>query len=103
MFTPNLALIKAFIETFLKLKERSSLITKKHLDYYFKEILSQSPKTAQKDFVHVVIIPGINYDSFMLKKDNLFIAENEDADAEEPAPKKPKGKKKSGKKSLTQL
>ena len=80
VFTPNLALIKSFIETFLKLKERSSLITKKHLDHYFKEILSQSPRTAQKDFVHLVIMPGINYDSFMLKKDNLFIAENDESD-----------------------
>jgi hypothetical protein len=80
IFTPNLALIKAFIETFLKLKERSDLITKKHLDHYFKEILSQSPKTAEKDLVHLVIIPGINYDSFLFKKDNLFIAENNESD-----------------------
>ena len=80
VFTPNLALIKAFIETFLQLKERNSLITKKHLDYYFKEILAQSPRIAQKDFVHLVVMPGINYDSFLFKKDNLFIAENNDAD-----------------------
>ena len=76
VFTPNLALIKAFIETFLKLKERNNLITQKHLDFYFKEILSQTPKNAEKDLVHLVIMPGMNYDSFEIKKDNLFIAEN---------------------------
>lgn len=76
VFTPNLALIKAFIETFLKLKERSNFITQKHLDFYFKEILSQSPKNAEKDMIHLVIMPGMTYDSFEIKKNNLFIAEN---------------------------
>ena len=73
-YTPNLALIKTFTEVYSMLKEKNNLITKKHLDFYFKKVLSQKSFDAEKDFVHIVIFPGSNYDSFLLKKDTIFTA-----------------------------
>jgi len=73
-YTPNLALIKTFNEVYSMLKEKNNQITKKHLDFYFKKVLSQKSFEAEKDFVHLVIFPGSNYDSFLLKKNTLFTA-----------------------------
>jgi hypothetical protein len=73
-YTPNLALIKAFVDVFLLLKENNKTITKRHLDFYYKQILAQTTKEASKDYAHLVIIPGINSESLEIKKDNLFVA-----------------------------
>lgn len=73
-YTPNLALIKTFNEVYSMLKEKNNQITKKHLDFYFKKVLSQKSFEAEKDFVHLVVFPGSNYDSFLLKKNTLFTA-----------------------------
>jgi len=73
-YTPNLALIKTFNEVYSMLKEKNNQITKKHLDFYFQKVLSQKSFEAEKDFVHLVVFPGSNYDSFLLKKNTLFTA-----------------------------
>jgi len=73
-YTPSLAITKTFIEIFLEVNKKSNLLTKKHLDFYYREVLSQKPKNTEKDFAHLVIFIGNNYDSFILKKDILFVA-----------------------------
>jgi hypothetical protein len=78
-YPPNLGLIKTFIDLSLLLNKQNNLITKKHLDFYFKDILLQSPNNAKQDYVHVVVIPGINNESFLLKKGTLFNANLENS------------------------
>jgi hypothetical protein len=73
-YTPNLALIKTFTEVYSMLKEKNNLITKRHLDFYYKNVLSQKSVEAEEDNAHLVIFPGSNYDSFLLKKNTLFTA-----------------------------
>lgn len=73
-YTPNLSLIKAFVDVFLMLKEKNSSLTQKHLDFYYQKILSQVPNDGNKDYVHLVIIPGVNADTFEIKKENQFVA-----------------------------
>lgn len=78
-YPPNLGLIKTFIDLSLQLNKQNNSITKKHLDFYFKDILLQSPINAKQDYVHVVVLPGINNESFLLKKGTLFNAKLENS------------------------
>jgi len=80
VYTPNLAITKAFIELYLKLIKLNAQLTKRHLDFYYKDILSQKQRSAEKDFVHLVITPGVNYESLVLKNGNLFTADFDEND-----------------------
>jgi hypothetical protein len=77
-FTPNISLIKAFVEVFLMLKEKNKTLTQQHLDFYYQQILSQVPNEGEKDYVHLVIVPGVNADTFEIKKENLFVSNIDD-------------------------
>ena len=48
--------------------------TKRHLDFYYKDILQLYPQKAQPDFVHLLIEPVANKNAFLLPKNTIFSA-----------------------------
>ncbi|MCI3939195.1 hypothetical protein MQX03_18640 [Chryseobacterium aahli] len=72
--TPHYALFLAFLKLLGIAKNHLNEFTKRHLDFYYKDILQLLPQKAQPDFVHVLIEPAANKHSFLLPKNTIFSA-----------------------------
>jgi hypothetical protein len=53
--TPHLALLQAFVELYKYPQEQINQLTDKHLDFFYKTVLSMKPKSAVNDKVHLVL------------------------------------------------
>jgi hypothetical protein len=69
---PHLAILFAFLKLFQQLQGDLNSFTKKHLDYFYKEVLKLKPKEAEPDKLHVVFEIQQQLDSYLLKKGILL-------------------------------
>ena len=72
--TPHYALFLSFLKLYQEAQKELNGFTKKHLDFYYKEVLQLQPKIAQPDFVHLCIEPNKNVAPFLISKNTLFLA-----------------------------
>jgi hypothetical protein len=72
--TPHYALFLAFLKLLGIAKNHLNDFTKRHLDFYYKDILQLLPQKAQPDFVHLLIEPVANKNAFLLPKNTVFSA-----------------------------
>ena len=72
--TPHYALFLAFLKLLGIAKNHLNDFTKRHLDFYYKDILQLFPQKAQPDFVHLLIEPTPNKNAFLLPKNTIFSA-----------------------------
>lgn len=72
--TPHYALFLAFLKLLGIAKNDMNDFTKRHLDFYYKDILQLLPQKAQPDFVHLLMEPAVNKNAFLLPKNTVFSA-----------------------------
>ncbi|WP_153399695.1 baseplate J/gp47 family protein [Chryseobacterium vaccae] len=72
--TPHYALFLAFLKLLGIAKKHLNDFTKRHLDFYYKDILKLLPQKAQPDFVHLLIEPAADKEAFLLAKNTIFSA-----------------------------
>ena len=66
--TPHLALVFTFLNLFSKLQNDLNGYTKKHLDFFYQDVLRLKPKDAQPDEVHLVFELQKQLKQYILKK-----------------------------------
>ncbi len=66
--TPHLALLFAFLKLFQHLQGDLNKYTKKHLDFFYKQVLKLKARDAVPDKVHLVFEIQKQLDSYLLKK-----------------------------------
>ena len=71
---PQLALFISFTKLLNLSKKRFNTITKRHLDFYYKEILQLNKKEAQADSVYTIYELAKNATEQLLKKETLLDA-----------------------------
>ncbi len=76
--TPHLGLIFAFLELFKHLQGDVNSLTKRHLDFFYKEVLQLQPKEAIPDQAHLIFEIAKHLDSLMLEKE-LLLKDGKDA------------------------
>jgi hypothetical protein len=80
--TPHLALLFTFLKLFQKLQGDLNGYTKKHLDFFYKEILKLKPKEAVPDKANLVFAIQKELDHYLLKK-GLLTKDGKDINKEE--------------------
>lgn len=70
--TPHLALLFTFLKLFQHLQGDLNTYTKKHLDFFYKEVLKLKAREAVPDKVHVVFEIQKQLDVYLLKKGLLL-------------------------------
>lgn len=71
--TPHYALFLSFLKLLDIAKEKLNEFTKKHLDFYYKDVLRIENQNAIPDFVHLVVEP-FGTIPFLIPKDTIFLA-----------------------------
>ena len=66
--SPHLAVVFAFLKLFVHLQDDLNKYTKKHLDFFYKEVLQLKTKAAQPDKVHLVFEIQKQLNKYLLKK-----------------------------------
>jgi len=66
--SPHLAVVFAFLKLFVHLQDDLNKYTKKHLDFFYKEVLQIKTKSAQPDKVHLVFEIQKQLSEYLLKK-----------------------------------
>ena len=74
-YEPHLGVVKSFLELYKHLQDKINLLPRKHLDFYYQQILGQHPLPQKIDNVHLVLTLGTSIQNFLLKKDTVFIAQ----------------------------
>ncbi|MEP6677629.1 MAG: hypothetical protein ABJA78_20885, partial [Ferruginibacter sp.] len=75
---PHFVLLLAFLKLFEFAKQDINALTKKHLDYYYKEILGLSPKPAVPDKVNVIFELAKQFSEYLLPEGTLLDAGKDD-------------------------
>jgi len=71
---PHYALFLTFLKLFRFAKQHSNTLTKRHLDFYYKEVLHLFPKKAVENKAHIVLELAKQMDAYLLKKGSLLKA-----------------------------
>lgn len=71
---PHFALFLAFLKLLQQQQERLNGLTRRHLDFYYRDLLRQDPKPAQPDRVHVLVDPGPGTSQALLPAGTLLNA-----------------------------
>ncbi len=71
---PHLTLIFAFIEIYKEVQGDLNRITKRHLDFFYREVLNIKEKESLPDYAHVVFGLSSHIQSHVLEKDTLLAA-----------------------------
>lgn len=79
---PHLALIFAFLKLFENLQSDLNSFTKKHLDFFYKQVLQLKPKDAVPDKAHIVFEIQKELKNYLLKKD-LELKDGKDINKQE--------------------
>ena len=70
---PHLALLFAFLDLFKYFQGDLNQLGQKHLDFFYKEVLSIVPKKAVPDKAHLVFEIAKHLEQYKIKKDTLFL------------------------------
>ncbi len=71
---PHIGLILSFLKLFKHAQDHINSITKRHLDFYYEEVLRLSRMEAVPDKVHLIYELAKHIDSHKLRKDSLLKA-----------------------------
>lgn len=71
--TPHYALFLSFLKLLEVAKDKFNEFTKKHLDFYYKDVLHTQNQNAKPDYVHLVMEP-FDVKPFLIPKDTIFLA-----------------------------
>lgn len=71
---PAMGLYMAFLQLYQYVQQDLNAITKKHLDYYYRDVLGQRRKPAEPDAVHVCLRLSEHVESYVLERGALFKA-----------------------------
>lgn len=74
-YQPQMGLFIAFLELYSHLKLRMNGLVRKHLDFYYKDVLAMTRREPRADTVHLVIEPDAQANPFTLLPDDLLMAE----------------------------
>ncbi len=66
---PHLALLFTFLELFKHFQGNINGLGKKHLDFFYKNVLRVNPKAAVPDKAHIIFEMAKHLDNYLLKKD----------------------------------
>lgn len=69
---PHLALLFAFLELFTHFQGNINELTKKHLDFFYEQVLKMIPKDAVSDKAHIVFEVANHKEHYLIKKDLLL-------------------------------
>lgn len=72
--TPHYALFLAFLKQLGVAQEHLNQFTKRHLDFYYKDILRVKPAAASPDYVHLLLESAVQTNGLSLPKDSIFQA-----------------------------
>ena len=72
--SPQYALYITFLQLFETAQNDINTFTKRHLDFYYKDILHLKPQKAKPDYVHCSIEPHKDILPFLIEKDSVFLA-----------------------------
>ncbi len=75
--TPHLALLFAFLKLFSHLQGDLNSYTKKHLDFFYQDVLKLKPQSAVADKAHIIFEIQKQLDKYLLKK-NLQVKDGKD-------------------------
>ena len=76
--TPHLALLFSFLKLFQHLQGDLNSFSKKHLDFFYKEVLVLKPKGAKPDHAHLVFEIQNQLDKYLLKE-GLLVKDGKDS------------------------
>jgi hypothetical protein len=76
---PHYALFLSFLRLFRQAQQNMNSIGRRHLDFYYKDVLQLRPKKAEPDKAHVIIELAKTVDEYLLGKDTLFKAGKDSA------------------------
>ena len=71
---PQYALYITFLRLFEKAQDDLNTFTKRHLDFYYKNVLHLEPQKAKPDYVHCSIEPHDGVVPFSIEKNSVFLA-----------------------------
>ncbi|MGH2666763.1 hypothetical protein [Flavobacterium sp.] len=71
--TPHYTLFLSFLKLMNIAKDKFNEFTKKHLDFYYKDVLRIENQNAKPDYVHLVVEP-FDVKPFLIPKDSIFLA-----------------------------
>ena len=72
--SPHYALYLTFLKLFENAQNELNTFTKRHLDFYYNNILNLYPSEGTPDYAHLCITPHDNVPPFSIPKDSPFIA-----------------------------
>jgi hypothetical protein len=72
--TPQYSLFLTFLRLFENAQSDLNGLVKKHLDFYYKDILRLEPQEAKPDYVHCCIEPYEGVEPFKIPKNSVFLA-----------------------------
>jgi hypothetical protein len=72
--SPHYALFLTFLRLFKYAQDDLNTFTKRHLDFYYKDILQLAPEKAIADAVHLYVEPHQNSKPFLIEKGTVFPA-----------------------------
>jgi hypothetical protein len=78
LHTPHLGLLFAFLKLFQHLQSDLNGYTRKHLDYFYRDVLKLKPREAVADKAHIVFEIQNQLDKYLLKK-GLLVKDGKDA------------------------
>ncbi len=76
---PNNALFLAFLKLFRNSQDHLNTLTRKHLDFYYREVLQLKEKSPSADQVHVIFEPTVNQSDVALEKGQVLLKAGKDA------------------------
>jgi len=82
LHAPHLALIFAFLKLFQHLQQDLNGITKKHLDFFYQDVLKLMPKAAVPDKAYLLFQIQKQLDKYRLKKDTEVQGDKDDNKAD---------------------
>ena len=72
--SPQYGLYIAFLQLFENAQNDLNTLTKRHLDFYYKDILHLKSEDAQPDYVHLYVEPHNGTLPFLIEKNSVFLA-----------------------------
>lgn len=71
---PHLALLLVFFDLLRLERDEINRFTRRHLDYYYRDVLGLRPRPAEADAVHLLIEPAKGIRQHLLEKNTLLLA-----------------------------
>lgn len=72
--SPQYTLFLTFLKLFSEAQKEANKFTKRHLNFYYKKVLKLKPSSSKPDFVHCLVVPHKNRDSFLIEQGSLLLA-----------------------------